>query len=86
MLLRPDRRRPLDQPQAPRRRKTAEAAKLIKEKLPRPPGVRVQCSIDSDRSDDKKLNFRVYGNDVARLGEVADEVAEVIAAVPASSA
>jgi hydrophobic/amphiphilic exporter-1 (mainly G- bacteria), HAE1 family len=61
--------------------KTKDAAKKIKAELPRPPGVKVQCALQSDRQQ-QDLRFHVYGDDVVRLADVANDVAEVIESVP----
>jgi HAE1 family hydrophobic/amphiphilic exporter-1 len=62
--------------------KTKEAAKKVKAELPRPPGVRVQCRLQDERDRARELTFNVYGDDVVRLADVADEVADVIQTVP----
>jgi HAE1 family hydrophobic/amphiphilic exporter-1 len=62
--------------------KTKEAARKIKETLPRPPGVRVQCSAEGGRGRGREMEFSVYGDDVAGLSDVAREVSDVIRTVP----
>jgi hydrophobic/amphiphilic exporter-1 (mainly G- bacteria), HAE1 family len=62
--------------------RTKEIAKTLKESLPKPAGVKLQCSVDGDREEEGKITFSVYGDDVVRLADVAQDVAQIIEAVP----